>query len=549
MNDSRVYRWLLAQSSHARAPLILSIILGCFSGVIIIAQAALLATLIDKIYFHNAARESILPLLIGLLTLIFFRSLFTLLREKINFKSSKIIKDRVRNQLFQHLIQYSPLQLSQHKTGALTTTLIEQVNALQNFFSDYLPQMMITIILPLIILIVVWMQNWVAGLVLLITAPLIPLFMILIGLGVSSLNQKNFQQLSIMSAHFLDALQGLSTLVLFHRAKDELNRIETVSENFRKTTMSILRVAFLSSAALELFSTMAIAVIAVYLGLGLLGFIHAGFSVHITLQQALFILLLTPEFYAPLRQLGVFYHARAEAIAAATDILKFEPEKKEISTNDHAIIFSEKKMSLAIQNLSFEYQTEKKIITHFNAEIDSGACVAITGKSGSGKSTLLQLIARFLTPTSGTIFVNHRDIAKIDSDSWYQHIALLQQHTRLFHTSIANNIALGNEAATKEQINDAAKKAGVFLFTDDLDQCIGENNAGFSGGQIQRIALARIILKDARMILLDEPTTYLDHENAEIIFSVIKTWRGKKTIIIATHDQRIIDLATQVISL
>src|SRR3990167_5421329 len=313
----------MQQSKPAHRWLFLSVAVEIISGIIIIFQSKIIATIIDSVYLHNATMAGLTTLLVGLLILIFFRATLTGFRESISFNTAKIIKSIVRENCFTQLMFLTPNQLSQLNTGELTSTLIEQIEALQGFYADYFPQMVITVVLPLIILITVFTQNWVAGLVLLITAPLIPLFMALIGMGTAKLNQENFQALSRISAHFLNLLQGLTTLSLFNRARAQLNTIEKISTDYRIKTMRILRIAFLSTAALELFSTIAIAIIAVYLGLGLLGFLKIGFDgVRITLAQALFILLLAPEFFMPLRQLGTFYHARAEAIGAADEIEK-----------------------------------------------------------------------------------------------------------------------------------------------------------------------------------------------------------------------------------
>lgn len=317
------YRFLLNQSKPAQRWLFLSIVLGIISGILIIFQAEILATIIDHVYIHHATRDTLFSLLLTLLVIIFLRSAFTWAREIIAFNTAKQVKELVRKNILEKISALTPLQLMQYKTGELTSILIEQVEALHGFFADYLPQMTIAVLLPLIILIIVFTQNWIAGLVLLMTGPLIPIFMALIGIGTAKLKQISFQTLARMSAHFLDMLQGLTTLVLFNRAHSQSKSIETVSNDYRERTMKILRIAFLSTATLELFSTISIAIIAVYLGLGLLGFLKVGFDgVHITLQHALFILLLAPEFFMPLRQLGTFYHARAEAIGAAEEINK-----------------------------------------------------------------------------------------------------------------------------------------------------------------------------------------------------------------------------------
>ncbi len=547
------YRWLMKQSKPASRWLFISTLLGILSGVFIIVQSSFLAMIIDHTYLHDATRSALMPLLLSLLSIIIFRAGLSYAREIISFHSAKTVKETVRKNIFEHVMSQSPQQLNQYKTGALATTLIEQVEALHDFFSDYLPQMTIAVLLPLIILVVVFTQNWVAGIILFITAPLIPLFMALIGIHTAKLNQENFQTLAKMSAHFLDQIQGLTTLSLFNRARSQINGIKTVSEAFREKTMGILRIAFLSSATLELFGTLSIAMIAVYLGLSLLGLMHT----NITLEHALFILLLAPEFFAPLRQLGTFYHARAQAMGAAEEILKVingsdceavatETRVERATARATSVPLCTKSISVTLDNIYFEYSTSKKIIDHFNLSIQSGQCIAITGESGSGKSTLLYLIAKLLTPIDGKIVANNIDIHDIENDNWREHIGFLHQNPRLFHGTILENIRFSNPNASEKEIEMAALKAGVTEFSDalpnKLNTLVSENNVGLSGGQIQRIALARIILKDAPLILLDEPTSYLDIKNKKIMFELINEWRGKKTIFVATHDADMIAL-------
>ncbi|OGT42833.1 MAG: thiol reductant ABC exporter subunit CydD [Gammaproteobacteria bacterium RIFCSPHIGHO2_12_FULL_40_19] len=545
------YQFLIKNSKPAHRWLFLSITLGIASGLLIVLQSGILATVIDRVYLHHATRDSLFGLLYFFLLIIFLRASLTWAREMVSFQTAKHVKDVVRHSVFSHLLQLSPTQLSRLKTGELTSTLIEHIEALHGFFSDYLPQMTIAVILPFIIMIVVFSQNWIAGCILLLTAPLIVLFMALIGMGTHKLNQENFQTLSQMSAHFLDRLQGLTTLVLFNRAHAQLHSIETTSHAYREKTMRILRIAFLSTATLELFSTVAIAIIAIYLGLGLLGSLKIGFSgVLITLQHALFILLLAPEFFMPLRQLGTFYHARSEAIGAADALMSIlnEPIEDHTSGNKSACV-----SNLKFENIHFSYHSHQKILNNFNVTFNPGECVAIAGPSGVGKSTVLHLIAKFLTPESGKIIINDTHLNDINNDHWREHIAFLHQHPRLFYGTIADNIRFANQNATQDEIEAAARISGVLDFTryfpEGLNTMIGEQNAGLSGGQTQRIALARIHLKNAPIILLDEPTAHLDQENTAIILKLLTVWRSNKTVIIASHDEALLKHMDRIITL
>ncbi|MDP1574718.1 MAG: thiol reductant ABC exporter subunit CydD [Coxiellaceae bacterium] len=534
----RPYPWLMRQSQLARQPLSRNVLCAIFSGFCLIAQAYLLATLIDRVYLHDLSEKDATPLLGYLLLTIIFRAILTFYREKLGFKTAAIIKNTLRKQLFSKWMSSNLEKFSTEKTGALTTVFIEQIEALHGFFADYLPQMMIVVILPFIILCFVFPENWLAGTLLFITAPLIPLFMAFIGMQTAKLKQENFQLLAKLSAHFLDTLQGLTTLSLFNRARAQTASIKNLSNAFREKTMGILKIAFLSSAALELFATISIAMIAVYLGLGLLGYIHIGFSgVKITLQQALFILLLAPEFFMPLRQLGTFYHARAEAIAAAEEMIPlFNSETDSVETSQKLV---SDQIALSFMNVTFSYKN-KPIFKNFSLTIPFGGCIAITGESGIGKSTLLHLIAKLITPQCGKITANTVDIATIDNDNYRSTLSLLHQYPRLQTGSIYDNIAFAKKGTTQAEVVAAAEAAGVTLFSTDLSDMIYEQNVGLSGGQIQRIALARIILRDTPIVLFDEPTNYLDESNIEIFWELLNRWYEKKTLIIATHDQKIL---------
>ena len=552
MSKKESYHWLIKQSRIVRFWLNTSVILGIVNGLLVIAQAAILATVIDRVYLHQASLAQLSHLLILLLVIIFLKAACIWCREISGFNTADLVKKEIRTNLYNNLLEEQPDNLAKRKAGALTTTLIEKIEALHNFYCDYLPQMTIVVLLPLIILALVFSYNWIAGLILLITGPLIPLFMALVGMGVEVINQRHFKSLSRLSAGFLDILQGLTTLTYFNKARTQIKSIQTMSESYRIKTMQVLRVAFLSSAVLELFSTVAIAMIAVYLGLGLLGLVHIGIpETGISLQKAFFILLLAPEFFMPLRQLGTFYHARAEAIAAADELFKLDEKNKASITHRPQEIAPSIIKSLQFSNVCFEYNDNKPIINHLNIKLIFGECVAITGPSGVGKSTFLKLIAKLQTPTTGSIFINEMDLSNIDTESWRTNIAWLMQNPYLFHDSISANIGLAKSNAKKAEILQAALAADVQSFTQSLpngiETLIGEKHLGLSGGQAQRVALARAYLKDAPIILLDEPTAHLDQDNKTIILQALSAWKKKKLIVIATHDKDILALADKVI--
>jgi ATP-binding cassette subfamily C protein CydD len=397
---------------------------------------------------------------------------------------------------------------------------------------------MIVGVLPLIMIGVVMPVNWVVGLIFLVTAPLVPVFMALVGMGAASANRSQFLAMARMSGYFLDRLQGLETLKLFGQATQELANINKIADGFRERTMAVLRIAFLSSAVLEFFSAVAVALVAVYVGLGLLGLVHFGPAEHISLSEALFVLLLAPEFFMPLRQLAINYHDRAAALGATDAILAILEQDAEVLEIGESHTGS---INLIEFNNVSKFYGKRQVLTGINLRIAVGEKIALVGESGAGKTTLLNLLLGFEAATEGRVLlsgqaVNRECAAKV--------IAWVGQNAYIFHGSIKDNIALSDPDASEQRIIDAAQAAGVTEFSEKLPDGlltqIGERGYGLSGGQVQRIALARAFLKNADIILLDEPTANLDAANKTLLLDVIDRLFIRKTLIIASHDPEVI---------
>ena len=348
-----------------------------------------------------------------------------------------------------------------------------------------------------------------------------------------------------MSGYFFDRIQGLTTLKLFGQAETELDRVRNIATGFREKTMEVLRIAFLSSAVLEFFSAIAVALVAVYVGLGLLGLITFGPAVDISLQEALFVLLLAPEFFNPLKQLAVNYHDKAAAIGATDQLLKIleQPDNRHSDQQKGS-----SKFGIEFQNVSKSYQ-QKEIIKALNIQIRAGEKIALTGQSGVGKTTLFNLLLSFEQVTDGKIFINGE---KASQQLAEKNIAWAGQQATIFYASIQDNISLFNPDMSPSQINAAADAAGVSQYSKLLDKglqtLIGEKGYGLSGGQIQRIALARAFIKDVPIILLDEPTAHLDKENKTILLDRIDRLFKDKTLIIASHDPQVIARMDRIIN-
>lgn len=340
-----------------------------------------------------------------------------------------------------------------------------------------------------------------------------------------------------MGGYFLDRLQGLNTLKLFGQAQAELQRINTIADSFRAKTMTVLRIAFLSSSVLEFFSAVAVALVAVYVGLGLLGLVHFGPAQDISLQQALFVLLLAPEFFQPLRQLAINYHDRAAALGAADAILKVLEQDAGLTEKPY---YLNSEYCIELDQVCKRYR-QRVVLNNINLRVKPGEKLALTGETGAGKSTLLNLLLGFEEAESGQVLINGCGVTR---EQAVTHMSFLGQKAAIFHGSIADNIRLFDRAIPMEQVADAAEAAGLMTFAADMEQgldtLIGEQGYGLSGGQAQRVALARALLKNAPIVLLDEPTANLDRDSKQQLLDAIKRLFMDKTVIVASHDPEVI---------
>jgi ATP-binding cassette subfamily C protein CydD len=367
-------------------------------------------------------------------------------------------------------------------------------------------------------------------------------------MGAASANRNQFLAMTRMSGYFLDRMQGLATLKLFGQAYHELANINHIADGYREKTMSVLRIAFLSSAILEFFSAVAVALVAVYVGLGLLGQIHFGPAQKISLSEALFVLLLAPEFFMPLRQLATFYHDKAAALGATDAILSILEQDTDVFNNigcaevaDASIANNTFNTSIIEFRHASKYYGQRQVLSDINLHISVGEKIALVGESGAGKTTLLNLLLGFEAVTEGLVLLKGKSVTP---EQALTTLAWAGQQTYIFHGSIRDNITLANPEASEQCILAAATAAGVTEFSSKLAEGlltqIGERGYGLSGGQIQRIALARAFLKDAEIIVLDEPTANLDAINKMLLLEIIDELFKDKTLIIASHDNEVI---------
>jgi len=531
--------WLQSLRHHCRRWVLATILLGVAAGLCTLVQAGLLAYILHSAIIDTTDRQSLLPFFAALCAVIGGRTL---------------ARRSVRQQLLEQLNTHGPVYVKDKQTAPLASTLIERVEALHGYFAHYLPQKSLALIVPVMIGLTAFSVSWAVGLIFLITAPLIPLFMIMIGRGAESLNQKNFQLLSRMSAHFLDTLQGLATLKLFQRSQDESARIAASSESYRKGTMAVLRVAFLSSAVLEFLTSVAIAMTAVFLGLTYLHYLDFGlYSRELTLQTGLFLLLLAPDFYQPLRELGTHYHARAEALGAAKElsaILADTPRQQGHSGSRS--MPDEQTIALELRHVHHSFgHRQRPALQDLCLQVKAGEWLAIVGASGAGKTTLMNLLLGFLPLQQGEIQVNGQSLAELNLEEWQRLIAWVPQNPTLFFGSLAENISLQDPEISAGQITEAARQARLLDFIDQLPQgletCVGEQGNQLSGGQARRVALARAFARKAPLILLDEPTAGLDNENERLIMDSLQLLARGKTVIMLTHRLDTARLADRIV--
>lgn len=553
-----MHRRLLTLTRDTRLPLLLTVLSGLLAGLLTISQAYLVASTVDGVFLKGQTLAQVSNWLKLILLIIAGRAFLTWVTEVSANAVAVKIKTDLREQLFDHILKLGPAYTRGQRAGELTTAAVEGIEALDAYYSQYLPQLVITALVPISILVFVFPMDLLSGFILLVTAPLIPFFMIMIGKGAEIVTKRQYETLSRLSAHFLDSLQGLTTLKLFGRSKSHARNIAKVSDQYRDTTLGILRITFLSALALELLATVSTAIIAVEIGFRLL------YKV-MEFREAFFLLILAPEFYMPLRMLGARFHAGMSGTTAARkifEILDTPIISDQLSvTSDQSVQITN--YQLQITNVSFTYPGETSpALENINLTVHSGQHIALVGKTGAGKSTLVSLLLGFIQPTSGHIQVNtytgtqeatYPLTPNSQPASFYPSISWVPQHPHLFHDTLAANIRLGKPDATLEEVIEAAKAAHLHDFIETLpdkyETVIGESGARLSGGQAQRLALARAFLKNSPILILDEPTSSLDPETESLLEeSTRRLMQGRTTLTIA-HRLNTIFQSDQIIVL
>jgi ATP-binding cassette subfamily C protein CydD len=525
---------LVGQAVGVRRDLAWTVGLGLLTGVVLVVQARVLSQVVGGVFLGRQSLAGVAPLLFFWTVLSLARAGSTWGSEVTAQRAAGRIKSDLRERLAAHILALGPAYTRGERSGELVNTAVEGVEALDAYFSQYLPQLALAVLVPLTMLAFILPLDLVSGLVLLLTAPLVPLFMILIGNLADTLTRRQWRSLSRLSSHFLDVLQGLTTLKLLGRSRDQIRTIAQVSDRFRQTTLGVLRVAFLSALVMELVTTLSIAVVAVEIGLRLL-------YGRLPFEQAFFVLILAPDFYLPLRLLGTRFHAGLAGTAAARRIFEVldtpssaPPSPQPSPSKGEGI------GPVRFEDVYYAYDGgQRPALNGLSFQVEPGHKVALVGPSGAGKSTAVQLLLRFVEPDQGAITVAGTSLRDWPAPAWRAQIAWVPQHPYLFHASVAENIRLARPDAGLDAVIQAAEKAQADTFIRALpqgyDTLIGERGARLSGGQAQRIALARAFLKDAPLLILDEATSNLDPEIEAALQEAVGRLLSSRTALIVTH--------------
>ncbi|WP_404457279.1 thiol reductant ABC exporter subunit CydD [Oceanobacillus kapialis] len=542
-------KMLKAMIKQQNKRMALLVFFAFIAGTMVIAQAYLLVTIIEDAFLGDADLQDVLSLLGILLLVLLFRTGSTYLSGRTGVKMGAQAKAEFRHALL-HQYKVTPVQASiTGQSGGKVSLLMDAVDEVENYFSSYIPQVIQSSLIPLLILIVVFTQHLNSGLIMLITSPFIPIFMIIIGMQTQKKSEEQLDKLASFSGGFLDTLQGLTTLKLFGRAKKQKQIIEKSSLGFRDATMEILKVAFTSSFMLELISMLSIGIIALEIALQLILFDGITFFV------GFLILILAPEYYTSLKELGSAFHNGQSSIGAAKKVAaELEEEDKVVTWGEKEFSSEGKPPQLELQKLGFSYGDTQFSLSNIEATIPAYASIAIVGKSGSGKSTLLHLLAGLLPISSGEIKADENSLHDYQEEQWFNKLSYISQHPYIFSGTVAENIAIGaTDPASREDIQTAAEQAGLIELVQSLekglDTPVGEAGRGLSGGEKQRLALARAFLKQPSLILFDEPTTGLDLKTERILQKSIETLSKNATIITVAHRLHTIKNADLIIFL
>ena len=518
-------------------------LLQFLQSICIVGGAYFTAWIVDGVFLKSRSVEEAVPQFMVLLLFLCLRPLCIWSIDVLAKKIAVRVKSRLRKELSQRIFIAGTVTLNGEENGALLHLLTESVESVDEYFSKFLPQLITIAIAPIVIISVVLPLDLSTLFLFCITAPLIPIFMILIGKRAEKANQRQWKTLSHLSQHFFEVMKGLTVLKLFGRSKDQEVLVRRSSENFRTATMSVLRVAFLSALVLEMVATLSVALVAVTVGLRLL-------SGEIDFLLAFFLLLIAPEFYQPLRQFGSAFHSAITAVTAAQHIYQRLGEGF-VMRAEFGQDFCAQNVAIEFQQVKFAYENKSAfVLDDVSLDIPANQRIAIVGTSGAGKTTLIRAILGFITPQAGEVLINGRNLQNLTKRSWFSHIAYVGQNPHIFQATIGENIALAKRASL-EEIKQAAKLAKAHDFIMQLPQeyetRIGDGGQSLSGGQKRRLALARAFLQDVPLVILDEPTAGIDVKTEMELEESLDALGTNRTLLFIAHKLKLAQKADKIV--
>ncbi len=540
--DERLLRYARA----TRTFLFISVSLGVLSALLIVAQAWLLADVVSRAFLGDRSLAALHTPLTLLLLVVLARAGVAWGAELAASRSSARAKSQLRGALLERIPALGLDASREQRTGELAILATRGIDALDGYFSLYLPQLFLAVIVPVVVIAAVLWNDWISAAIIAFTIPLIPVFMALVGASTRERMDRQFRTLERLGGHFLDVVAGLPTLKIFGRAKAQATAIRAITERYRSTAMSTLRITFLSSLILELVATVAVALVAVAIGLRLM-------NGHLDLRVALFALVLAPEAFLPLRQLGANYHASAEGVAAAEQVFAVL-EAPAASSGTRTNFPNPAVAGLVVDELCVTYPGRSEpALDGVSLSVQAGEMLALAGPSGCGKSTLLGVLLGLLRPESGSVRIGGVELCDLDLDAWRAQLAWVPQRPHLFKATIAQNVRLARSDASAEEVWAAVCEAGladaILKLPLGLETVLGDRGAGLSAGERQRIALARAFLRDAPLLLLDEPTANLDGETERDVVEAIRRLSRGRTVVLVAHRPALMAVADRVLEL
>jgi thiol reductant ABC exporter CydD subunit len=537
---------LLRYARATRPFLLASVLLGTLSALLIVAQAWLLAEVVSRAFRGGEGLAQLRGPLTALLVVVLARAARAWAAELVAGRASARAKSQLRGALLDRAAELGSSDSREERSGGLALLATRGLDALDGYFSLYLPQLFLALIVPVVVIAAIAWKDWISAAIIAVTIPLIPLFMALVGASTRERMQRQVRILEHLAGHFLDVVAGLPTLKIFGRANAQARTIRELTERYRESAMTTLRITFLSSLILELVATISVALVAVAIGLRLL-------DGQLGLRSALFALVLAPEAYLPLRELGANYHASAEGMAAAEEVFAVL-ERPRAPRGTRTSFPSPASSSLEIDALRVTYPGRSEpALDGVSTRIEPGEVLALAGPSGCGKSSLLGVLLGLVPPASGSVRVGGVDLAQLDPAAWRAQLAWVPQRPHLFGASVAENVSLGRKDASREEIRAALAAAGLAEVVDELpdglDTVLGERGAGLSAGERQRVALARAFARDAPLLLLDEPTANLDGRSERDVIERLGHLARGRTVVLVAHRPALLAMADRVLEL